>query len=176
MATIADRARALLMLPSVETAPETPTPTMPRPRQIVPNPPPGMSDQERAIWTEVTGEMQHLGIIDRLDRWAIARYCSSVVKWQMLDADLKTLEGIVVVYESGAEQVSGRWTALKQTEQTLAQLEGELGLTPASRARLMFATYGGRVLAVGSAEKKKSGGQRGPRGAYRKKGAAPSDE
>lgn len=171
MASIADRARALQALPTLPPGqPAAPTEEaeqqgIPRPRGIPPEPPRHMSDEARAIWDQTLEEMQHLGIVDRLDRWALVRYCSNVIRWQKLDEKLQEVESFTITYESGAEQVSGLWTACKQVEATLLSLESELGLTPASRARLMFASYGGRVLANPKADTK-----RGLRGAYNKGG------
>lgn len=49
--------------------------------QVMPAPPPELSDAARQEWDRVTAEMARLGIIGTLDRAALASYCGAYALW-----------------------------------------------------------------------------------------------
>lgn len=145
------------------------TPVTPRPETARPQCPRWVGPAGRRIWMELIPELERLGVLTRMDRHALARYCRLAVEWEELTRRIEDV-GHVQEYESGAKAPSAEASARAKLGISLLQLERELGLTPAARAKMLYASYGGRPLArPGPAGPRAPAGSRGRRGAYRKR-------
>ena len=112
----------------------------PQPAASIPDPPDWLAPVARAFWDQLVPELAALGLLTRVDGFALARYCQFAAEW--LEA-LKFLQqyGHHLVHKNQEGQVHAivlhpQNTQLVKLDGTLRKLEAEFGLTPSARARL----------------------------------------
>lgn len=123
-------------------------------------PPLPMDGKALEIWQLMTPMLAKIGLLTVCDLKALARYCDIFVRWQVardfLDAHGETyqVEEMVRVYDKENKTwdtvlEKGAWTNYPQVKNFMAyskelgRLEGELGLTPASRSRIRIEIFKG---------------------------------
>ena len=110
-------------------------------RKIPPPSPPAWLDAgARAKWRELVPLLRQMGVLARIDRGALARYCDTWAWWMR---SRKFIEEKGDTYVLRDEE--GKPTYIQQYPQVsiahklatqLTRLEGEFGLTPAARASI----------------------------------------
>ncbi len=92
----------------------------------------------KAEWRRLAGDLASRGLLTKLDRAAFAIYCQAwehVVQAQ----ELVARHGLVSEAEDGSCGPSPYFGLLNDATEMLSRVAGELGLTPASRARIKSA-------------------------------------
>ncbi|GAN52089.1 phage terminase, small subunit [Methylobacterium sp. ME121] len=92
------------------------------------------------IWRELAPHLQRRNLLDRMDRYAFARWCVYQAEWIEATQTIRT-EGIsrMVKTVSGDEMLRRNPAALHRDKVELAmvKLEASYGLTPADRYKVM---------------------------------------
>lgn len=126
--------------------PKTERPAQRRPFEpIKPAPPVGdcpdwVHPEGRALWDRLAPQLAFAGMLRPADAQALTRYCDAWARW-VEAAKFISANGEFFVVKNKQAQIAG-FQYFPQTHQyhrfhkMLIQLERELGLTPAARARL----------------------------------------
>lgn len=112
----------------------------PVPEAGVPECPEHLGEAARTEWFRVTGELHALGLLTRLDRSALAAYCSAYAMWVRAEKDIeraatarpKNAKEAKKNYATMCLALGLRKNALKEMKTFLV----EFGMTPASRSRI----------------------------------------
>ena len=105
--------------------PALPPPTCPR----------WLDPVAKAEWRRITPELVGLGVVTVLDRACLAAYCVSFAGWRRASEGLECA-GLVVVGHRKALRKNPLLMVERQYRESMQRFAGELGMTPASRARL----------------------------------------
>lgn len=112
------------------------------------NPPPflrgsrgtGSQAEAMAIWRELAPQLQRRNLLDRMDRYAFARWCVYQAEWIQATRDIAK-DGIArMVKTTSGDEMLRRHPAAShrdRVELALAKLESAYGLTPADRYKVM---------------------------------------
>jgi P27 family predicted phage terminase small subunit len=114
--------------------------------EVVIKAPTWLSDEAKVIWKQVVAHLKPLGILGKIDTFALGRYCSMHVQWLKAKAFVEQ-HGQIISSKESKNRVSIR--IMPQLKIMLAltvelgKLEHEYGMTPAARASFgMVATEG----------------------------------
>lgn len=99
-------------------------PTMPR----------DLPDEAKAEWRRVVPLIEQMGLLTKLDRAVLIRYCRAWAEWVELDAQLAAT-GKLVKGQKGNLVRNPLWLMRQDVEKTVTELSRQLGLSPAARAR-----------------------------------------
>ena len=104
----------------------------------------GLSELAVAEWNSIVPELEHLGVLSKIDGKALGAYCECYAEWVQAKTEV-TERGILireVVYDKHGEEIGyklKRNPAIPIKNEALKLMKSfliEFGLTPASRARL----------------------------------------
>lgn len=99
-------------------------------------PPPTLSDDQRAIFEWVVAELEFMGIAATPDRDALAAYCVAVDTHRKASAVLAR-SGLMVKRKSTGDLVRNPLLIVQRdAAQQIRQFAQEFGLTPSARARI----------------------------------------
>jgi P27 family predicted phage terminase small subunit len=107
----------------------------PKPRQKRPKPPAHLSEIARAEWRRVVRMLSPMGVITEVEADMLAVYVQSYARW--VDASGQLAESGMVVLDGRGNPVINPY--LRIVNECIKQMHTcmvELGMTPASRARL----------------------------------------
>ena len=92
----------------------------------------------KAEWRRLAGDLASRGLLTKLDRAAFAIYCQA---WEYVvyAQELVARHGLVSETENGSCELSPYLGVLNDATEMLTRVADELGLTPASRARIACA-------------------------------------
>jgi P27 family predicted phage terminase small subunit len=109
----------------------------PKLRPGLPTCPSFLDAEARKEWKRISKELADLGILIRLDRAALAAYCSSYSQWLKAETELAKEEASeVYVSETGLRKRSS-WVQIRNEALGLMRaFLGEFGLSPVSRGRV----------------------------------------
>jgi len=112
-------------------------PNPPNPSTAVPTCPKVLQGEARKEWFRVGRELQHLGLLAKVDRGALTAYC---IAWaRLLEAEEHLTVGGAVVpgKRRNKENVRNPWLIVqRQAMDQVHKFGAEFGLTPSSRSRL----------------------------------------
>lgn len=108
----------------------------PRPRGL-PTCPSWLSSEAKQEWRRVAPELGRLGLLTKLDRAALAGYCSSCAWWRKAQETLAG-EGTVYVTPKGQLRTRPEVEIAKWAAESMRAFAAEFGLTPTSRTRLLL--------------------------------------
>ena len=100
----------------------------------VPSVPENMPDKGAAEWRKVLGILVSQSKIASHELAIVEAYCRVVARIAECEAAIKE-HGLTLISPTGEVKRRPETTILKECHATLARLAGELGLTPASRAK-----------------------------------------
>ena len=107
----------------------------PKPAPLQPDPPKGMSTEARREWRRLATLLEPLGLLTRLDRDLLARYCENVVIRARLREQLDR-EGLTVDGYRGSVVKHPAWQQYREVSALLGADGDRLGLSPAARLRM----------------------------------------
>ncbi len=93
-----------------------------------------LTGEARAEWRRIVPELERAGMLARVDRGMLLRYCAAWADWCEL-RELLGRSGKVIRGQKGNLVRNPLWLLLQDAERTLTELARQLGLTPASRLR-----------------------------------------
>jgi P27 family predicted phage terminase small subunit len=96
--------------------------------------PPGMPAAARAEWRRVVPALVEMGVLARMDRSLLLRYCLAWADWCELTELLRT-SGKLLRGQKGNLVRNPLWMMKRDAEQIVTDLARQLGLTPAARLR-----------------------------------------
>jgi P27 family predicted phage terminase small subunit len=127
-----------------------------QPEVEIPSCPKHLWAEAKKEWRRITPELERYGLISKLDRNSLAKYCQA---WAQLvwneeqlsravnRAEAKRLEaeargeeyeggnGVVIMTSTGYQALSGYWIAVRQSAEAVARYEKDFGLNPCVRNR-----------------------------------------
>lgn len=110
-----------------------------QPATLAPDPPPHFTGEALAEWQRVTTELLALGVIARIDRPALAAFCSAWARFVEADRQVREL-GPIVKSPSGFPIQNPHLAVLNKATEQITKLCAEFGFTPSSRSRIHPAT------------------------------------
>lgn len=115
-----------------------------RPEIEIPNCPAHLKDEARKEYKRISAELEVLGLIAKIDRAALAAYCSAWAEYVFCEKKIAQLnaddpageKGYVTVTPSGYHQMS-IWVSIRtRALYTMKTFLVEFGMTPSSRSRV----------------------------------------
>jgi len=101
----------------------------------IPESPAFLSETARKYWDSHVVDLDTAGILARVDIGILAAYCTALANLEIAERQIQT-EGYTQFAESSGEKKSPWVLIAKESRDQIRSLGSELGLTPASRARL----------------------------------------
>lgn len=116
----------------------------PQPPTNMPLAPAHLGEEAKAEWDRLAGVLNEMGVLTEVDRAVLAAYCQAYGRW--VEAETKLKETPTLLKTPGGYVQQSPWLSIsnKQVE-IMAKLMPELGLTPASRSRLVAQPGAGRL-------------------------------
>ena len=108
----------------------------------------------RKIWKHLIPLLEAAGLLARLDRYALARYCVTLAYYERTLASLERMEaggGIDVLNEGGFMVETPAMKRLERFDAALSRHERTLGMTPSARASLRGAVKPAKQKPTGPA-------------------------
>lgn len=115
-----------------ETRPSRINQWEPQPRDLPPEAPDDLSDEELTEWRRVVIELDHMGLAFAADRDIIRAYCSAVVRHAQACA-LIARSGLLLKGREGTVVKNPAVAMARDAGMALRAFARELGLTPAAR-------------------------------------------
>ncbi len=94
-----------------------------------------LDDTAKAEWKRTIKLMKDAGLIDRLDRSLLEAYCSSYSRWVEAEEYIKK-HGLIIKAPNGFPMQNPYLAISNKAKEHMLKILTELGMTPASRARL----------------------------------------
>lgn len=112
----------------------------PKPDRAKPTCPTWLPAEAKAKWREIVPQLHAMGVLTKIDRGALARYCQTWALWRTC-IDFLNQRGTAHPIKNSRGVVTGvrSYPQLRQANQLaeqLGRLEREFGLTPSARADL----------------------------------------
>ena len=112
----------------------------PEPPAGLPECPDWLSDDAKAVWSQITPILQKMGVLTIADGNALARYCTALAQWREAEMFLQKY-GLTYPVKSGNGTVKCffQWpqvAIVQKLSLVLTRLEQEFGLTPSARTRI----------------------------------------
>ena len=99
-----------------------------------PEPPASLDEEARAEWERVVPDLETMGLLTRVDRGVLIRYCTMWSDWVDTNKNLKAT-GALVRGQRSAIVRSPLWIMRNDIEDRLAELTRQLGLSSSARIR-----------------------------------------
>lgn len=108
----------------------------PRPPATLPACPSHLSAEAKTEWKRLAMILYNIGILTEVDRTALAAYCQAYGRW--VEAEQKLKETPVLLKTPSGYVQQSPWLSISNKQlELMAKFMSELGLTPASRTRLV---------------------------------------
>lgn len=105
------------------------------PESVAPECPAVLAGEAKAEWDRIVPELLVAGLLARLDRAALAAYCSAYARWVEAELALRT-HGVLIKAPSGYPMVSPYLTVANKAMEQMTRLLVEFGMSPSSRSRV----------------------------------------
>ncbi len=113
-------------------------PAEPQPPDGLPDCPPHLSEVARLEWHRVAETLHEMGVLTTIDRAALAAYCQAYGRWVEAEEKMKETPTMLKTPSGYVQQSPWLPVANKQLE-LMGRYMAELGMTPASRSRVVAA-------------------------------------
>ncbi|MHC4222602.1 MAG: phage terminase small subunit P27 family [Planctomycetota bacterium] len=115
-------------------------PAEPKPEPGRPRCPKWLDSHAKATWKHVVPLLERMGVLTRIDRNALVRYCVLWARWRKAEEFLRD-HGETHVVKDAQGQVKGlrpypQVRMANQIAEQLLRLEQQFGMTPSSRTRI----------------------------------------
>jgi P27 family predicted phage terminase small subunit len=107
----------------------------PKPVPIAPPCPAHLDSRAKKEWKRITPELEHLGLLTRIDMAALAAYCQAYSRWIEAEKMIRK-HGMLVKNQKGYPVVSPYMAIINKSLEQMKSYLTEFGLTPASRSRI----------------------------------------
>lgn len=108
----------------------------PVPPEGTPDCPEHLSEEARAEWFRLVDTLVSMGVISIVDRAVLAAYCQAYGRWVQAEEKLKETP-LLFKTPSGYVQQSPWLTVANRQMELMGRYMAEIGLTPASRSRIV---------------------------------------
>lgn len=107
----------------------------------IPACPKELGPEAKAEWKRIVGELSKVpGLIQKVDRAALAGYCSSYALFLHLEQMIREPDGLVIEYETKSGAVitqPSAWVSIRNQERAaMSHFAQQFGFTPSSRTRV----------------------------------------
>ena len=107
----------------------------PMPRPVAPECPDFLSDTAKGEWARISGELETIGLLTKIDMAALAGYCDAFGRW--VDASLMIQKhGMIIKAPSGYPIQSPYLSIVNTAIKDMKSFLVEFGMTPSSRSRI----------------------------------------
>ena len=103
----------------------------------LPSCPRDLSNKAKEIWHQIVPMVAETGVLDRVDKFALAMFCEIYVTWKEAERS-KQENGIVQIDEKGTVKARPEVAIAKQAMDQLIRLGGKFGFSPYDRNSVMF--------------------------------------
>ena len=115
-------------------------PSEPQPERGRPRCPNWLDAGAKAAWKHLVPQLDRMGVLTKLDRNALARYCQLWSRWLRAEEFLRD-QGDTHLVKDAAGQVKGvraypQVRIANQLAEQLLRLEAQFGMTPSARSRI----------------------------------------
>jgi P27 family predicted phage terminase small subunit len=115
-------------------------PAEPRPERSRPRCPHWLDPYAKAAWKHLVPQLDHMGVLTRIDGHALARYCQLWSRWRRAEEFLRD-RGDSYLAKDSEGKVKGlvaypQVRIANQLAEQLLRLETHFGMTPSARARI----------------------------------------
>lgn len=111
--------------------------TEPEPKLGIPTRPGHLTREARAEWGRVAKELSRMGVLAKIDRAVLAAYCQAWANYVEVFEEVETEGRTFTMETTGYVAKNPKVTILNEERLAMLRLAQELGLTPASRSRLV---------------------------------------
>jgi len=94
-----------------------------------------LSTEAKREWRRIVDELHRIGVLDVIDKAALAHYCQSWGRWVQTELELAG-EPLVVESDKGNLYQNPLYSAARQAAKDMLEAAREFGMTPASRTRI----------------------------------------
>ncbi len=116
----------------------------PSPQMGAPPVPIYLRNKAKTLYKKVVKQLDHMGVMSLIDVNALARYCTSQIRWREAEEYLAKNGDVVEIFKIDKDgnshlvslQPSAYLKIAKDMAEQCLRLEHEFGLTPSARARL----------------------------------------
>jgi P27 family predicted phage terminase small subunit len=114
----------------------------PSPERGRPERPSNIVSESRKLWTKLTGLLDDMGVLTKIDGGQLERYCLMFVQWRQLQRVIQRMSGtddaliLSLKRDDTRPILRNAWAESHRLDAALKQIEMQFGLTPAARARL----------------------------------------
>lgn len=110
----------------------------PVPRAGLPECPPWLDDDAKAVWAYVIGELQAMNLVTPADRDALAAYCTFVVQFERATR-IVNKAGLLIKGRKDAAVKNPAAQLQRDAAQMMHRLGGEFGMSPRARSEITVA-------------------------------------
>jgi len=96
--------------------------------------PAALSKEAKAEWRRVVPELEAMGLLAKVDRGVLIRYCTVWADWCMVDVNLQKT-GLLIKGRRDGLVRNPLWLLRSDAEAMLNELAKQLGLSPTARLR-----------------------------------------
>jgi len=113
-----------------------------KPKYTLPSPPSALKGEALREWKRVTKALEPLKMLSKLDRAALAAYCSAYGRWKIATDALETTSrlgphGGLLIETTNGNLVQNPIVGIqRRAADDMVKLGSEFGLTPSARSRL----------------------------------------
>jgi P27 family predicted phage terminase small subunit len=108
----------------------------PQPRRDAPRMPAHLEPAARREWRRLVRILEPMGVLTEAEADLLALYASTYARWVEASRLLQE-DGLIVLSGNGTPMRNPLLPLIEQCTRTMTRCMGELGLTPAARARLV---------------------------------------
>lgn len=101
-----------------------------------PDCPDWLDEEAKAEWARIVPELMAMGLLSRIDRPALAAYCTAWSRWVHAEAQVRKFGPIVKSPVREFPMKSPYLTIADQALEIMRKMMVEFGLTPSSRSRI----------------------------------------
>ena len=107
-----------------------------KPRATIPAAPAHLSAVAKAEWKRISPELHKLGLLTRIDRAALAAYCTAWGRWVDAEKMLREHGVLVKTKKTGFPMQSPYLAIANKAMDQMTRLLTEFGMSPSSRSRI----------------------------------------
>jgi P27 family predicted phage terminase small subunit len=96
-----------------------------------------LDTEAKAEWRRISAELDRLGLLTRIDRGVLTRYCAAWSLWTIA-AQRLVAEGLLAKGQKGEDRKHPALMAFRDLDGICTSLGKELGLSPAARGRMIL--------------------------------------